>query len=777
MKTKLYTLIFLALVAVSRLGGRVEPADASKAEVFEDVKPAGTVPLEKSPEHKGVFLGEFLQPWESGDPNELVAFDFDNAELTTLIRYVEERYKIICILDDIINPVPQGGKSVGGIKISFKTNKPLPKKEAWSLFVTFLEMSGLSIVPGPGPDTRTYRIITADPRAPSNANREPLPTFIGTNLRWIPDNDVRIRYVYFVRNVSIEVVKSVLDTIRGASTPPLIIFPDIGGILITDRAANIRSMLEIVNALEESGTPEAMSIIKLEHTDANKIAEFYKTIAKEEDMSLAARLMGGRRTQTLSYFPQGIRVIPEPRTNRLILLGPAEGNKKVADFIIKELDKQNTLSYRLTKVYPLKFVQAKAAAVILNNVVKFKEASEAAKSGGVRDGDKYFKPVSIVSEDTGNRLIITADYEEHLKLQEVITKIDVEQPQVALKVFLVEMDITDNMALGVQMRDKKPGVSGLISNSVNYQSAELGSIVERVAQSTSTPPVSNTGTTRLLGDLISLATGGVQGSTYITLGVDAFGVWGILRMLETHTNSHISSNPFLVTANNYPAILKSGETRYVITGITQGSGGSTPSFGDRQALLEVSVTPRISYEGYITLDITINDNNFTSPDINPTDPTTANRIERQVKTSAIVANNETIVLGGLIRESFQESIYESMYPLSKIPIIGWLFKNKTKTKTRTSLLVFISPEILPVTQPSVARDFTAEQLADVQQTIMSGTEKSAMLDPINRWFFDEADRGQELYGSFVEKEGRYLYPHQRKGREATRVVKTLGDFL
>ncbi len=64
--------------------------------------------------------------------------------------YVEEQFSIKIITDDDLQPLPQGGKSILGTKITFKTHKALSKKEAWSLFVTFLEMAGVAIIPGPG---------------------------------------------------------------------------------------------------------------------------------------------------------------------------------------------------------------------------------------------------------------------------------------------------------------------------------------------------------------------------------------------------------------------------------------------------------------------------------------------------------------------------------------------------------------------------------------------------------------------------------------------------
>lgn len=709
----------------------------------------------KSSTRKETLINELLNPWEDGNPNELIEFDFDAAELSNVVDFFSKRFNITFLFDSILTPLPPQSKSITGIKLSFRTNNPLPKKDAWGLFTTFLHISGFTLVPQPHLG-RTYRVMTtSDPKAPNYALREPLPTLIGVNPTLIPDNDSFIRYVYFVRNASIDAVKNIIDAMKSQAAPPLIIFPDIRGILITDRAYNIKTLIEVIEELDKASTPETMSIIRLLHTDASKIAEFYRTLIREneqEQQSMASRITGSRRSQTLAYFPPGIRVIPEPRTNTLILLGSIDGIKKVEEFILHELDKQTTLTHRFTKVYPLKYVQAEAVAAILSDVVKFKAESDAAKAGGVRDGDKFFRPLSIIAEKTGNRLIITGDYEDYLKLAETIEKIDVEQPQVAFTIFIVNIDLTDEKDLGTQIRSKKPGVSGLTGDSVTFQTSALdGTVIERST---------GAGATRLLGDLVQIAlapTAGVGnvGSTFLTLGSDAFGVWGMLRFLETYTHTKIVTNPFLITVNNTPASIILGDTRVCLKAVSYGQT-TADSYEDVNALLQIKLTPRISYEGYISLDASIIDEQFTS-----TASDNANRVRKELHTQLTLANNETVVLGGLVQTTDTE--YENQgSPFGKIPIIGWLLgKVKNKVKRKTSLVVFITPEIIPVKNTELMNNFTASKYDDVCTTMEATQGKYQRMDPIHRWYFDDNSSGSAELDNFVAAEGRYTYPTQK----------------
>ena len=713
-----------------------------------------------------------LNPWEIGDPDELVEFEFEDADLSSFIQYIQDRFEIKFILADDIQPMPKGGKNVLGTKVSFKTHKPLTKKDAWAVFLKFLDMASLTVVPGPAPHVYMINPTTPDATSPLNLAKTPLPVFIGTNPDMLPDNDTYIRYVYFVRDASLDVIKSILDSMKSVTAPPLIVVPEVRGIIITDKAYNIKTMLSITSELDTVTMPETMSIIKLKRTDAKKAAALYQSLVKEEGSeTLASRLLGGRKSQTLSYFSTGARVIPEPRTNTLIVLGTEEAVQKIENFIVREIDKQVEKPYSPIHIYTLKNVKAKAVATILNQAVKFQADSDAAKTGGVRDGDKYFEPISIVPEESGNRLIITASYETYLRLHEILEKIDVEQPQVAIKVLVVDIDLTDSQELGVQMRNKKPGVNGLLSENVNFQTSGLGGVASIVENPSSTTEDSG-GATRLLGNLVKLAAGAASesGATFLTLGSDCYGVWGIFRVLQSFARTNIISNPFLVTTNNYPAQIALGETRRVKAATTVGAGGqSTESFGDISANLSVSITPQISYEGFITLDVVITDNVF-----NSTDQESGNRIEKEVRTSVILANNEVLALGGIIKDTFSET--ESGVPVLKdIPYVGWLFKNKQKSTVRSSLLVLIAPEIIPSGDARISNEVTASIIADARSTMSATQSHAKAMDPVHRWFFnDQVDDGDKMLTEFIQKERRYLIPSQEEieGRK-----KRLSDYL
>src|SRR5690606_16456315 len=280
--------------------------------------------------------------------------------------------------------------------------------------------------------------------------------------------------------------------------------------------------------------------------------------------------------------------------------------------------------------------------------------------GGVRGVDQYMGPIAFIPERETNKLIIKGNYEDYLKAKEVLDRLDEPQPQVAIEVLIVTVDINDTKSLGAQLRSKVPGPNGLLGNNIKFQTSGLyangtGRIITNPLSETTTSP----GVDRLLGYLLNLVTGAIPGTTLLTLGNDALGVWGIFQALQTITDAEVVSNPFLLATNNTKANVALGLTRRVITTIAVGGDNNNQQgFGDDKANLDVTITPQINSDGMIVLKVSVELDEFTDPN-----PQSATKLTRNITTNAIVANQEVLALGGLIRNNI--TINES-----KVPILG-----------------------------------------------------------------------------------------------------------
>ena len=94
---------------------------------------------------------EFIPLVKTAEEEPSIEFYFENTDLEQLVNQIADIFNISFISDDSINPMPAGAKAVRGNKISFKTNRPLTKNQAWNLFVTFMELAGFGAVSQPDP--------------------------------------------------------------------------------------------------------------------------------------------------------------------------------------------------------------------------------------------------------------------------------------------------------------------------------------------------------------------------------------------------------------------------------------------------------------------------------------------------------------------------------------------------------------------------------------------------------------------------------------------------
>jgi len=670
------------------------------------------------------------------EEQDSIELNFENADLQNFVKQIEDIFEVTFITDDALSPVPQGKKTIKNNKISFKTNKPLSKKEAWNLFVTFLDLAGFAI--NPQADPRIYRITPIE-----IARKSPLPTFIGVDASTLPDTDELIRYVYFLENASIDTIMEVINPLRSSSSQGLIALREHKGFILTDKAYNIKMLMSIVKELDKVSVPESMAVLKLRNANAEDVEKLYKELLPKEEPT--SRFFT-KKQPTSVYFPENTRIIADPRTNTLILLGPVNAIKKIEEFIVKYIDLELDQAYSPLYTYQLKHADARTIADIMSNIVAFGRDTAAGMYGGVRGTDQYMRPMSFIAEPSTNRVLIKGHYEDYLKAVKIISQLDEKQPQAAIEVLILTVDLVDTKSLGAQIRSKQPGPNGLLGNNIKFQTSGLYGTSNIV-----TNPNPSTGTERLLGNLIGLVTGAIPGTSLLTLGADAFGVWGIFQALQTITDAEVVSNPFILATNNAQATINIGEQRRIVTAEVVGTTIQNALDAD-DANLNVTITPQINSDGMINLTINIDINEFT----NQIDQTDATKNIRKIKTNAIVANKEVLALGGLIRNNIQ--MKETKVPiLGDIPILGWFFKNKRKTIVKQSLLVLISTRIIESNKGEDMKAFTRDHIDEYQGVVNSMEYPSSSRDPIHRMFFaDKASRAQNMV------EGLIFERHQKK---------------
>jgi len=646
---------------------------------------------------------------------ERVVFNFEDVDLKNVANYVERLFDVTFITDEIINPMSPVGKGLKGNKISFKTQKPLTKQQAWKLFNTFLHMVGLTVVPQADP--KTYRIVTSKAAA-----KFPVPVYIGIEPEKLPDDDAMIRYGYFVKDCPLSTIVNVVNSLKSADSPPVIQLDANNAFIITDSAYNIKVLMKIIKELDRVSMPQTMSILKLHRVEAKYVKDLFNNIVKkDQDTSVAARLFGPKKKPTALYFPTDTKIIVEPRTNSLILLGTVDEIRKIEEFVTKHIDVDISAPYSPLHVYQLKYAAAKDIANIMNNLVKFgQQEGRPGIRGAVRSGDKYFKDMQFTAEDEGNRVIIRGDYDDYLKAKEIIDKLDEPPVQVAIEILILSLDINDLRRIGTQIRNKFKEPNG---SRVNFQTSGIN------LTGTPSPFIPNRtealGANRLLGDLINLVLNSVAGNTVVSFGTDKFGVWGIFNVFKEIANTQIIANPFLLATNNTKAKVKLGESRRTVSQTITTGGQPVNAFTDYNANLEVLVTPKINSDGMIIMELKVIVDSFVGG-------SRTSKNTRTVKTVVVSADREILALGGLIKDTIRNSV-SGIPVLNKIPILGWLFKNKQKEKVKEDLLILISAQVIE--PDGGAEKFTKRHVVEYKNTLAEAREAKTPRDPVDKAFF------------------------------------------
>lgn len=169
-----------------------------------------------------------------------------------------------------------------------------------------------------------------------------------------------------------------------------------------------------------------------------------------------------------------------------------------------------------------------------------------------------------------------------------------------------------------------------------------------------------------------------------------------VKALEQEQFLKVRSRPQVSTLNGSEAMITVGQTQYFLlkseTDMAQGIGTTvrtTQKFEKIEANVTLTVTPYVTGKGEVTCDIVPD---FTEPEgsLDANTPPTLNH--RLLKSKVRLRDGETIVLGGLVKESNTTS-YDQVPLLGSIPVLGWLFKNRTISQTRSQLLIFVTPHI------------------------------------------------------------------------------------
>ncbi|MEW6602423.1 MAG: type IV pilus secretin PilQ, partial [Nitrospirota bacterium] len=323
-----------------------------------------------------------------------------------------------------------------------------------------------------------------------------------------------------------------------------------------------------------------------------------------------------------------------------------------------------------------------AAEELTQEIVRINYATASDINTAITAGKLLSARGSITTDNRMNTLIIKDIQKSINKIKDLVKVMDISKPQVMIEAKIVQVSSDYNQTLGIRWgaqfvgpEDGTTFVSDVATNQIDDGNTPKGrSGIKGLGDDINSIVSVNTP--------LSAASGAGGVASFLIGSANSFRVALSLQALETLNKAKTLSNPKILTLDNESAVIQQGRTFFIST-VSQ-AGTQTQQ---QTATLMLNVTPKITPDGYVQLTLNVTDNSLVSVEPPVVDT-------KSLTTKALVKNGETLVLGGIYTTSTTEG--ETGIPiLSKIPVLGWLFKTKTQTGPNVKeMLVFITPTIV-----------------------------------------------------------------------------------
>ncbi len=696
-------------------------------------------------------------------PAEKINLNFKDALIDTVLDHLSDAAGFIVLKDKDVK-IDQ--------RITVMSRQPLTPDEAVALLNTVLKANEATAIQM----GRVLRITSI-----TNAKKSNIPVRYGADPTKVAQTDELITQVIPLTSVDAVKLKQDLTPLIG-TTADLTSNASSNAIIITDTSANIRRVVEIVSNLDKRDILEnSIKVKQLKFADASAAAKLITDIFKTEQTNQQNQNVQGPgaffralqqqgRGRGSGNQPQGsteegqtragrVTASADTRTNTIVVTGPAD-TLKVIDTVLEQLD-ANPASESTFFHYNLKNGQAARIAATLNslfgnssngsvgNVAGTRQTSLVGSasrtttgsrtgstgfgstgfgssgfgssglgtgstfggtgpinrtSAGVTGGavgtnvgsmsELYGQVYVVADTDTNSLLVATASrFEKQVK--EVIEELDRAVPQVLIKVLIAEVshDNTDDLGVDFSILNTRDSGNG------QTLGTDFG---------------------------VAAATGGLK------VSVLEPHVTATLRVLSEQGKLDVLSRPYILASDNQLATITVGQEAPFITNtrITD-TGGQLNTIQYRDIGIILNVTPHINPDGLVILDVAPEISSLTGTTVPIQAGVDAPVIAKRSADSRVgIPNGQTIVIGGMMEDK-KTSTIRKVPLLGDIPVLGLLFKRTEITKSKTELLIFLTPHVAQ--QPA--------KLHNMSQDEMNGTKLTP--NAVQPGTFDEHLKGMQ----------------------------------
>ena len=676
-----------------------------------------------------------------------------DTEVMDLIGWISS---ITCA--QFIVSVPLQGK-----KLTIVSPQLITPEEAYRLFFSALDSLGLTVEP----TGKFLRVVEN-----AKARFTPLP-IIGPNQHMPSDRRYVTKLIRLTYLDALDLTNNVLNRIK-TETGDIIAYHN--SIIITDQSESIDRMVHIIKQFDTpSGSRDQIWVIRVKNMSVQDMASRIAEIMPVQFLGTGQRKAGGASpaqpkpapgpTGDLLTEMSITKLIPDERTNSLIVVANKPAHEWLVALVHKldvPLEEAGRGSEGRFHVYYCANANCDELAATLSAITgvtisgslatnRRGGAGRAAAPAAPATAPGQANPAALLFESDirisfdapTNSLLIMSTFKDFQSIRRVIEQLDSPRKQIFIDATIMEVLLDKTRTIGVSYHagsgESVAGQPSLLMGGFN-------------ANQTMNPTalVNNLG--GLSAALFGPTTGDLGTSTLfkgLPISIPSFGVF--MQLLQTNNDVNILSNPHILIMNNQEGEISVGEV-LPFPGTTTAAMGATSSGGvgympytsvQRQPVeLKLKLTPSVNEHDIIRLDVDQEVSDVTSQDYNHMGPATS---KRSVKTTVVARDQQTVVIGGLMADRISESVTKVPI-LGDIPVIGFFFRNTTKTVKKSNIIIAITPYVvsdlsdlrrvaekkLRERREFIERFSSLEDTSKLDQLEIDTHRKRGMLEEINR---------------------------------------------
>jgi general secretion pathway protein D len=639
-------------------------------------------------------------------PSARITFNLEDAELTDLVRLISSITGKAFI-------IPNKARQ---IKATVFAPEKVTAAEAYRAFLSILELNGMAVVPS----GRYLKIVESQ-----GVELKTIPLLINEN---VPPEDRFMTHLHRAEYINAEDLAGLLMRFKSPEGN-VTAYPPTNTVIMTDTGNNIRRQLRIAQAVDVERGGDQLWIEPIHHANvtemSTRLAEIFpvEKVKPGQPPPPAAGRPGNAASPNSNF--RVTNLLPDERTNSLIIMATEAAYLRILGLIAQldvPLDGEGGIH-----VHYLQHGDAEEIAKTLSTLVGA-SSNRAAKNQTTTAGTVFEGQIAVTAHKQTNSLVITSSLHDYGALKKVIDRLDSERRQVFIEAVVVNLDVSKKRTVGLSYFTGVPDVP--TSGSLGFVGYQAGSALAGTALSGSSSVAG--GAAALIGgltaaggaDALSGLALGVQGSTVQVAGLSlpSFGV--ALAAIANNGDSDVLATPHLLALNNEEAEINIGQnvpTQASVPGLgglgalgagLGGLGGATGAAGlgglgalgglgggfgagtvPRENVgTRIRITPHINESDEIRLDIDEEISDLGAPVAN-SNVGAVQINKRTAKTKLVVRDQQTVVIGGLMRDTVTNS--QTKIPLlGDLPLIGALFRKTVTEKSKQNLLLFLTPYIV-----------------------------------------------------------------------------------